>query len=91
MEGTKQVSIVGQDGKMKFVDINCPTEKIDGFSGHSDYNQLIKFVGRLRPKLRQVIVNHGEQKKVENLANSISRIYRIRTHRPEVQEAIKLR
>ena len=91
MEGTKHVSIVAQDGKMKFVDINCPTEKIDGFSGHSDYNQLIKFVGRLRPKLRQVIVNHGEQKKVENLANSISRIYRIRTHRPEVQEAIKLR
>ena len=91
MEGIKQVSIVGQDGKIKIVDINCSIEKIDGFSGHSDYNQLIKFVGKLRPKLRQVIVNHGEQKKVENLASSISRIYRIRTHRPEVQEAIKLR
>ncbi len=91
MEGIKQVSVIGQDGKIKIVDINCSIEKIDGFSGHSDYNQLIRFVGKLRPKLRQVIVNHGEQKKVENLANSISRIFRIRTHRPEVQEAIKLR
>ena len=90
MEGIKQVSIVGQDGKIKIVDINCSIEKIDGFSGHSDYNQLIKFVGKLRPKLRQVIVNHGEQKKVENLASSISRIYRIKTYRPEVQEAIKI-
>ena len=77
MEGIKQVSVIGQDGKIKIVDINCSIEKIDGFSGHSDYNQLIRFVGKLRPKLRQVIVNHGEQKKVENLANSISRIFRI--------------
>ena len=46
-------SIVDQDGRIKIVDIKCPKEKIDGFSGHSDYNQLIRFVGKLRPKLRQ--------------------------------------
>ena len=90
MDGANQVSIVDQDGKIKIVNIKCPTEKIDGFSGHSDYNQLIRFVGKLRPKLRQVIINHGEQTKVANLASSISRIYRIKTYRPEVQEAIKI-
>lgn len=90
MDGTNEASIVDQDGKLKIVNLNCPIEKIDGFSGHSDYNQLIKFIGKLRPKLRRVIINHGERSKVENLANSISRIYRIRTQRPEVQEAIKL-
>ena len=90
MDGANQVSIVDQDGKIKIVNIKCPTEKIDGFSGHSDYNQLIRFVGKLRPKLRQVIINHGEQTKIANLASSISRIYRIKTYRPEVQEAIKI-
>ena len=90
MDGANQASIVDQDGKIKIVNIKCPTEKIDGFSGHSDYNQLIRFVGKLRPKLRQVIINHGEQTKVANLHSSISRIYRIKTHRPEVQEAIKI-
>ena len=90
MDGANQASIVDQDGKIKIVDIKCPKEKIDGFSGHSDYNQLIRFVGKLRPKLRNVVIVHGERTKVENLANSVSRIYRIRSHRPEVQEAIKL-
>ena len=80
MDGANQVSIVDQDGKIKIVNIKCPTEKIDGFSGHSDYNQLIRFVGKLRPKLRQVIINHGEQTKIANLASSISRIYRIKTY-----------
>ena len=75
---------------MKIIDINAAVEKADGFSGHSDYNQLIKFVGKLRPKLHRVIVNHGERSKVENLARSVNKIYRINTYRPEVQEALKI-
>jgi len=90
LDGSRQVSIPGDEGKIKIVDIKSKVEKIDGFSGHSDYNQLIRFVGKLRPKLQQVIVSHGERRKVDNLANSISRIYRIATLRPEVQEGIKL-
>ena len=90
LDGSRQVSVMGRDGKIEVININCGVEKIEGFSGHSDYNQLISYVGKLRPKLRRVIVDHGERRKVENIAGSISRIFRIPAMHPTVQEAIKL-
>ena len=90
MDGARQVSILGREGKIEVVTINCTTERLDGFSGHSDYNQLMSYVHRLRPKLRRVLVNHGERRKSENLSMSIRRMYHVTTHYPQVQEAIKL-
>jgi len=90
MDGARQVTIMGRDGKVEVVTINCGTEKLEGFSGHSDYNQLMSYVQRLRPKLRRVLVNHGERRKSQNLSSSINRMYRVTTHYPQVQEAIKL-
>ncbi len=90
LDGSKQVSLMGKEGKVQVVNINCGIEKLDGFSGHSDYNQLISFVHKLRPKLRRVLVNHGERRKSENLSMSIRRMFRISSHYPQIQEAIKL-
>jgi len=90
LDGARQVSMLGKEGKIEAVNINCGIEKLDGFSGHSDYNQLISFVHRLRPKLRRVLVNHGERRKSENLATSIRRMFRVPSHYPQIQEAIKL-
>ena len=90
LDGSKQVSILDDRGKIKIMDVNCGVSKIEGFSGHSDYNQLMRYVGKLRSKLKNVIINHGERRKIENMANMISRIYRIPTQQPSVQEAIKV-
>jgi KH/beta-lactamase-domain protein len=90
LDGSKQVSMLGKEGKIEVVTINSSVERLDGFSGHSDYNQLMSFVQRLRPKLRRVLVNHGERKKSENLAMNIRRMYRVPAHYPQIQEAIKL-
>jgi len=90
LDGARQVSMLGKEGKVEVVTINCGIERLDGFSGHSDYNQLISFVHRLRPKLRRVLVNHGERRKSENLSMSIRRMFRVPTHYPQIQEAIKL-
>lgn len=90
LDGSKQANLMSDSGKIKIVDVGCRVEKIEGFSGHSDYNQIIRFVGKLRPKLQQVIVNHGEKRKVENLAYMLQRIYRVPTLKPAVQEAIRL-
>ena len=90
MDGARQVSISGKEGRIEVVSINCSTERLEGFSGHSDYNQLMAFVQRLRHKLRRVLVNHGEKKKSENLSMSIRRMYRISTHYPQIQEGIRL-
>ncbi len=90
LDGARQVSLLGKEGKVEVVNINAGIEKLDGFSGHSDYNQLMAFVQRLRPKLRRVLVNHGEKRKSENLATSIRRMYRVSSHYPQIQEAIRL-
>jgi len=90
LDGGSQASLMDQNGKIKIVDVKCAVQKIDGFSGHSDYNQIIRFVGKVRPKLQLVLVNHGDKRKTENLAYSIQRIYRIPAIHPAVQEAIRV-
>ncbi|MBI3860033.1 MAG: beta-CASP ribonuclease aCPSF1 [Thaumarchaeota archaeon] len=90
LDGSSQASLMDQGGKIKIVDVRCGVQKIEGFSGHSDYNQIIRFIGKLRPKLQQVLVGHGEKRKTENLAYAIQRIYRVPTLHPAVQEAIRV-
>ncbi len=90
LDGAKQISLMGEGGKIRVIDMLCKVEKVEGFSGHSDYNQIIKYLAKLRPKLKQVIVNHGEKRKVESLATSISRLFRLPVYCPSVQEAIKV-
>ncbi|HEV2226928.1 MAG TPA: beta-CASP ribonuclease aCPSF1, partial [Nitrososphaerales archaeon] len=90
LDGGSQASLMDQNGKIKIVDVKCAVQKIDGFSGHSDYNQIIRFVGKVRPKLQLVLVNHGDKRKTENLAYAIQRIYRIPAIHPAVQEAIRV-
>jgi uncharacterized protein len=84
-DGAKQITVAGQE-----IEINCKIEKIEGLDVHSDYNHLINYVGKLRPKLRRVLVNHGERSKVQNLAASINRMLKIPTQHPSVLEAVKL-
>jgi KH/beta-lactamase-domain protein len=90
LDGSGQASLMDQGGKIKIVDVKCQVQKVEGFSGHSDYNQIIRFVGKLRPKLQLVLVNHGDKRKTENLAYAIQRIYRVPTLHPAVQEAIRV-
>lgn len=84
-DGSRQLTINNRNIK-----INCQIEKIEGLNTHSDYNQLMAYINRLRPKLRRVLVNHGERNKIQNLASSINKIFKIQTQHPLVQEAIKL-
>ncbi|MEM1524612.1 MAG: MBL fold metallo-hydrolase RNA specificity domain-containing protein, partial [Nitrososphaerales archaeon] len=91
LDGAREVNLINEDGKIKVVNINCKVEKVEGFSGHSDYNQIMRFVAKLRPKLRRIIVAHGEKKKIENMARVLSRMFKIPTFQPDIQEAIKLR
>nr|MDQ4017951.1 beta-CASP ribonuclease aCPSF1 [Thermoproteota archaeon] len=85
LDGARQIRIGGET-----IELQCQVERIDGLGSHSDYNQLMAYVMRLRPKLRRVLVNHGERPKAQNLASMINKQFRIQTQHPLVQEAIKL-
>ena len=89
--GLKEVSLFGPDGKMEMVKCNMRVESIEGFSGHSDRNQLLGFIKRMMPKPTRIIVNHGERRKSEMFAQNVNRIFGIKTVVPDVLESLRLR
>lgn len=89
--GLKEVSLYAHDGKMEMVKANMRVESIEGFSGHSDRNQLLAFIKRMSPKPTKIIVNHGERRKSDMFAQSVNHIFGIKTIVPDVLESIRLR
>ncbi|HVX02823.1 MAG TPA: beta-CASP ribonuclease aCPSF1 [Nitrososphaera sp.] len=84
-----EVSMMDKSGKVKVVPVRCQTQKIDGFSGHSDFNQIMNFVAKVKPK--RVLVNHGERTKSENVASAIYSKLKIRSSVPDNREIVRLR
>jgi predicted metal-dependent RNase len=74
----------------KEFDLECEIETINGLSSHNDYNQSLAYISRMKQKLRRVLVNHGEKTRVQNLANSVSKIFKIQTQHPLVHESVRL-
>ncbi|MCI0559027.1 MAG: beta-CASP ribonuclease aCPSF1 [Nitrososphaera sp.] len=90
LDGTmSEVSMMDRTGKVKVVPVRCQTQKIDGFSGHSDFNQILGFVAKIKPK--RVLVNHGERTKSENTASAIYSRLKIRSGVPDNREIVRLR
>jgi len=89
--GLKEVSLFAHDGRMEMVKVNMRVESIEGFSGHSDRNQLLGFIKRMVPKPTKIIVNHGERRKSDIFAQNVNRIFGIKTIVPDVLESIRLR
>ena len=90
LDGTmNQVSMLDKNGKVKVVPVRCQTQKMDGFSGHSDFNQIMSFVAKIRPK--RVLVNHGERSKSDNVASAIYSRLKIRSGVPDNREMLRLR
>ncbi|HKO40508.1 MAG TPA: MBL fold metallo-hydrolase RNA specificity domain-containing protein, partial [Nitrososphaeraceae archaeon] len=85
--GHTKVTINGQQQPLE---LKCKIDSIHGFSNHSDYSQLLAYVSRLKPKLKRVIINHGEKPKVQNLASSVNKILNIQCQYLLVPEATKL-
>ncbi len=84
-----EVSMMDKGGKVKVVPVKCQTLKVDGFSGHSDFNQILSFVSRVKPK--RVLVNHGERSKSENVASAIYSRLKIRSGVPDNREIVRLK
>jgi uncharacterized protein len=90
LDGTmNEVSMLDKNGKLKVIPVRCETKRIDGFSGHSDFNQIMNFVSRVKPK--RVLVNHGERSKSESIASAVHYRYRIRSSVPDNREIVRLR
>lgn len=88
--GRKEITL-NDRGKQINLDIRMNIETVDGFSGHSDRKQLMKYIAMLEPKPSKIIVGHGEDRKCLDFASSIYQKYRIETKAPQNLETIRLR
>jgi uncharacterized protein len=89
-QGLKTMPI-SDNGKTKRLDINMRIENIDGFSGHSDFNQLMAYVGSLKPKPRKIIVNHGDPQRSVEFSKAVATRYGISSTAIRNLDSIRLR
>ena len=89
-KGWREIPIVN-NGKTTTMKLELEVKTIEGLSGHSDRNQLINFVGRLRSRPERVLVCHGDNTKPLELARTLHKLFRLETLAPKNAEAIRLR
>ncbi|WP_202319901.1 beta-CASP ribonuclease aCPSF1 [Archaeoglobus neptunius] len=77
------------NGRREVVEVKMEVETVDGFSGHSDRNQLIRYIRYLQSKPEKVATVHGDESKCIDLASSIYKTYRIETRAPLNLETIR--
>ena len=90
-QGMKEVPILGDDGKMKTLNINMRVETAEGFSGHSDRAQLMAYLKNLRPTPERIMTMHGDWGKTEEFARSIGMMLRKDSRALADLEAVRLR
>ncbi len=72
-QGMGSAQIINSEGKMEIINVGMKNFTIEGFSGHSDWRQLVSYVRRLRPQPKRVFVIHGEESKCESFAHVVSK------------------
>ncbi|RLF57560.1 MAG: beta-CASP ribonuclease aCPSF1, partial [Thermoplasmata archaeon] len=82
---------VSENGRTKVIKVELQVHTVEGFSGHSDRNQLINYVRKLNPKPERIITCHGEESKCIELASSFYKIFRVETRAPYNLEVFRAR
>jgi uncharacterized protein len=80
LDGSRQAS----------VPVKLEIATIEGFSGHSDRVQLMNYVASLDPRPQRIILNHGEESKIIDLASSLHKRFNVESRAPFNLEAIRV-
>jgi len=89
--GMKEIPVLGDDGKLKSLNINLRVETAEGFSGHSDRAQLMAYIKNLRPSPERIITMHGDYNKTDELARSAAMMMKKDANPLQDLEALRLR
>jgi KH/beta-lactamase-domain protein len=72
-DGEREIQLPEEDGRITTVKVNMEVQSVEGFSGHSDRKQLIRFLESLPTPPKKIILNHGEPNAIASLASEIKR------------------
>jgi predicted metal-dependent RNase len=88
--GIRQLPMPAGNGKTRTLNINMQVETIEGFSGHSDRNQLLNYIRCLKPKPKRILVDHGDKQKSVEFARFVSNKFRINCTAPRDLDSLRL-
>jgi len=91
LRGLREMQISNSTGKMEVVQVKMDIKSVDGFSGHSDRRQLLRFVNNISPRPKQVIIVHGEESKCVGMADAIRRFFRVEAIAPRVGDRLRIK
>ncbi|MCK4613312.1 MAG: beta-CASP ribonuclease aCPSF1, partial [Thermoplasmata archaeon] len=88
--GADEISLMERDKHLN-IKIRMDVETTEGFSGHSDRKQLMRFVSNLNPRPSRILMFHGDEKKCIELGNAINRQLKIEVNVLHNLEGIRYR
>ena len=91
LRGNRDFSMLNNEGRMEAFRVECGVEAVEGFSGHSDRNQIFGYARKILPHPDLIIVNHGENKKCLGVANTFKKVLKINAIAPQNLETIRLK
>ena len=72
-DGAREIMLQSDGGKIEVVKVAMEVYSVEGFSGHSDREQLIDFLLSMEPKPKKIILNHGEESVITSFADTLRR------------------
>jgi KH/beta-lactamase-domain protein len=90
-KGSPNIRLINDKGKIEIIKNKFRVNTVEGFSGHSDRNQIIGYARKIYPKPERIIVGHGEKSKCIGLSKSFHEYLRINASAPKVLETIRLK
>ena len=88
-DGHAQVPLMDR-GQTLMIEVNCNMVIIDGFSGHSDRNQLMDYVAALHPTPRKIICHHGDPQTCNVFRQGLREKFKVQTYAPNNLETLRL-
>jgi len=85
VEGQKVVTIFGER-----IPVKASIHTLNGFSGHADQNELLKWFSTLAPAKPQVILTHGEDRGRSALAKLIQQRFKLTASLPRQGEVVEI-
>ncbi|EHP85554.1 beta-CASP ribonuclease aCPSF1 [Methanotorris formicicus] len=90
-KGWKEIPITTKNGKTKSIPIKMDIHTLEGFSGHSDRKQLIKYLRKLKPMPERILMIHGEINKCIDLASTAYKLFKRETRAPMNLDSIRVK
>lgn len=86
LEGEPEVKIMKQ-----MFPVRCHIERVEGFSSHPDYNEILAWLEELPAPPRTLYLTHGEPSATQSLNQKIQQKFGWSTHIPSYGETIELK